>query len=221
MPERVRCSESWVAAHFTRQELDGGSSRYSPGVASDGALERAIPRLVVEYVVDTRRQLAANLLVGILSLVLAVVFALQGWPLASFYAALFGVGGVLLVVWLQGLGARHETIEVDSRFLSVTRGGVVMVWPTAKCGGFRVAVDPPGGVFARTFIWQPPAVEWGDNQTVYHGYAASGLDEPSATKIIHAMEDFVAEHPADASVRFMPGESLLQQVHAESDAVDA
>lgn len=115
-----------------------------------------------------------------------------------------------------------ELIEVDSRFLTVTRGDRVWVWSTHAVGRPRKAqevVRGSGFLYRFPFLATPVPggrVEWGDWTTMGAGSVGETLSEAQADNVIAAIDAFLDENPPDTSVTFEPGNRTYRQRTAKS-----
>jgi len=137
-----------------------------------------------------------------------------------------GFLGVTIVLFAVVLGVMTvpsalmrgpELLEIDARYTSVSRGHSFVVWPTSDLdtvrlqdarhpvGSWLVGVAPGNGYSTGSVIWG----HVGDGPS--YGAAGVGLDESSGTAVLDAVRRFLDEHPADRSVRYVRGETLVSR----------
>ncbi len=149
--------------------------------------------------------------IGILTVLAMLLFAapvlwgfsylLGGSWDAQVWLYVIGSFGVVCLVLVIGTGmfAKREVLEIDSRYVTVTRGDqLVSSCPRTRCTQVRVWTPPSAGPVTtalRRFIGVSP-LSWGDGQQD-SGSAGSGISPAAATDLVPIIQSFLDQHPAE------------------------
>ena len=180
--------------------------------------ERGPVRLVIDLPV--RNVKARWAIVGLVAVVasltlvgIAAVRAALGGPLVSasdgglvLFVSLVSVGLASFLLFSSRSGATRETLEIDSRFVTLSRSGrVIAIWGRARAGEFHAWELPPDRMvawFQRRFL-DRPTIGWGTEG--YLGWTGSGISSDAAIALLGAIRDFAHENPPEPGFDYSPG----------------
>jgi hypothetical protein len=115
-------------------------------------------------------------------------------------AAAVGVLGFVLFLVMTGAGASREVLEVDSRFVSVTRSReAVVLLPRGCCTEVKLADVPTSGLagaLARRGS-DVPRLLLGDGGNWWIS-AGSGITREAAVRLVVTIREFLAENPVES-----------------------
>jgi hypothetical protein len=98
-------------------------------------------------------------------------------------------------MWSQGAFRKHEVVEIDSLFTTVTRGGqVVQTVPSFVCP--EVALWEPATRLARWLqrIGWAPTIAFGSSGATYIA-VGEGISQDTAEALLPRIQSFILEHP--------------------------
>lgn len=178
----------------------------SNGIPSMSEQQRGPVRLVIDMPARTRRTLVVTLAsTTFLIALMAWVFAGPGLFIHQSNGSLIvflGAEGVLVLAGqaiMFGLGSRREVLEIDSRFVTVKRAEQVVAICSRRQVTDAWVNEPPATGFrswsARHLMDWPWLMLGADGRAA--AGAGAGLSRASAGRLVPAITEFLAEHPAD------------------------
>jgi hypothetical protein len=181
-------------------------------------MERGPVRLVVELPVRTGRLVLAYASLYAVTVVL-LLFVAALWRLligetvlsssdSGFLVAMILMAGVPILVnlFLARVGASRETLEVDSRFVSLARQGqVVGLWGRALAGAFVPWTPPtePWRIWVTRHFLNRPTIAWGSAE--YPGWTGSGISGATAISLLQIINDFCRDNPPEPGFEYHLG----------------
>jgi hypothetical protein len=172
----------------------------------------------VRLVIDMPAK-SARLLIGftVAAVVIFAIVALEFWGLSaaigpvsdsSFlaprnYLTLAGVIGIatfMAGLWFAGAGARREVLAIDSRFVTLSRGGRTMTTLSrGMCDSFALAEAPTNGLprWVSKHFSDTPQLLLGVPSTNWFIAAGSGISRESAESLGETIKAFMSEHPVE------------------------
>jgi len=168
-------------------------------------LERGPVRLVVTMPVRvvTRELAALGLGIGVVAIAaLVTVFRfVDVWPLLilPLSLSLACVAGLVRPIVV-------ERLEIDSRFVTLSRSGRSVAWGRHQFSNPRL-IDPAAGAIAtsRWFRGVKPTIGWGEYESdadLFSTYIGSGLTRSEAARVLGLVLDFCRDNPADPAFTF-------------------
>jgi len=114
-------------------------------------------------------------------------------------AAAVSSAAFFFMLWLGRAGVARERLEIDSRFVTLARGGgVIATFPRGMCNVFSLAERPRPGLdswFARRFH-DFPQLRFGSD-SAWHITAGAGISHATALRLATAIREFISEHPPE------------------------
>jgi len=180
--------------------------------------QRGPVRLVIELPAGASRLgLAYGALYAILIcfvlLVAALWRVLLGVPVVSAsdfgfvaFVVLIAVAIMLGNLFAERVGASRETLEIDSRFVSLARQGkVVGIWGRAQAGDFVSWTPPsePWRIWVSRHFLSRPTIAWGSAE--YPGWTGSGISDAAAAALLESISDFCRDNPPEPGFMYHPG----------------
>ena len=164
---------------------------------------RGHTRLVIEMPARSRWKLVPVLVVCGLGYVASLALVRLMGSLDSRASLFMTVAyGVVLVVAIVGDGvlSPRETLEIDSRYVTITRGDQLVYWcPRSRCREIDVWTPPPGGAFVRASrrLAGVSTFAWGDGSQSY-GSAGEGISRRAASRLVPIIAEFLADNPPES-----------------------
>ena len=203
MPERDS-RHTYVYLDSTPATVEWQTKLDQPFVTGVGQVARGPIRLVIDMPARSAARLLAAVLAASLSFATlaltwgaldAIVPSRLEGPSWTLPAAAIGVFMLLGLLWASRAGAKREVVEVDSRFVSLARGGVVLeVQMRSACT--EVNVRSPDSV--RWIERISNEVHWltfgtADQVRMVTG---GGVSHQTATELAERIRKFMSAHPA-------------------------